>query len=254
MSDSVGDSPRLPPGYRLLRFGTVGSTNDEARRLAMEGAPDGTLVWAETQTAGRGRRGRAWVSPPGNLHFSLILRPQANAARSAQLSLLAAVVLGDALSAMLPDSRPVRFKWPNDVLLDGAKLAGILLESSGSAGGVLDWVVLGCGVNVAHAPQLADYPAVSLHAAGVGEASAASVLERVVAAFDPWRQRWQNDGIGPVREAWLARAHGLGGPIRVRLADGEIGGRFADMNGDGALVVETGPGTHRVVTAGDVFF
>jgi len=250
----MGPPPRLPSTFRLLHFATLGSTNDEARRLAEAGAPDGTVVWADKQTAGRGRRGRPWISPAGNLHFSLLVRQRIDAARAAQLSLVAAVALGETVASLLPAPRSVTFKWPNDVLVDGAKIAGILLESSGSADGEIEWLVVGCGVNLAEAPKLADYPAVSLREAGAQEAAPGIVLERAVLAFDGWRQRWQNEGIVPVREAWIARAHGLGGRIRVRLPDGEVEGRFTGMDGDGALVLETGPGVRRTVTAGDVFF
>ncbi|MGE0420515.1 MAG: biotin--[acetyl-CoA-carboxylase] ligase, partial [Acetobacteraceae bacterium] len=144
--------------------------------------------------------------------------------------------------------------WPHDVLVDGAKSAGILLESSGSADGSVAWLVLGCGVNIADAPRLADNPATGLHAAGAEGVSAGGLLGYDDEAFDGWRRRWQNGGIAPVREAWLARAQGLGEQIRVRLPDGEIHGCFAGMDGEGALLLETGPGVRRTVTAGDVFF
>ena len=254
MTECMGDTPRLPSAYSLLHFETLASTNDEARSRAVSGAADGTLVWADMQTAGRGRRGREWVSPCGNLYFSLLLRPGGTAGRAAQLSLVTAVAVGDAVASFLPSSDAVRFKWPNDVLVGGAKVAGILLESSGTSGSAIEWLVLGCGVNVVDAPKLTDYPATSLRAAGASKVPVSHVLERIVLAFDPWRQRWQNEGIGPVRDAWLARAQGLGERIRVRLPDGEIGGRFADIDGDGAMVLETEPGVRRTVTAGDVFF
>ncbi|HLJ64877.1 MAG TPA: biotin--[acetyl-CoA-carboxylase] ligase, partial [Stellaceae bacterium] len=127
--------PTLPDFYRLLAYDEVGSTNEEARRFAAEGAPEGTLVWARSQSAGRARRGRQWVSDPGNLYFSLILRPNHPAAMAAQLGFAAALAIGEAAVEFLPDNVRVGYKWPNDVLVEGRKLSGILLESQGGAPG-----------------------------------------------------------------------------------------------------------------------
>lgn len=120
-------TPDLPANFPLIALGDVGSTNDEARRLAAEGAPDGTVVWARSQNAGRGRYGRSWSSPPGNLYVSLLLRPACPPATALQLGFVAAVALGEALDRRVA-AAALTFKWPNDVLLDGRKIAGILLE------------------------------------------------------------------------------------------------------------------------------
>lgn len=126
--------PALPEGFRLHRYDTIGSTNDEAKAMARADAPAGTLVWAKKQTAGHGRRGRVWLSPPGNLYLSLVLRPQGAPARAAQLSFVAALGLGDALARLTGPALSLRYKWPNDLLANGKKLAGILLEF-GECGG-----------------------------------------------------------------------------------------------------------------------
>src|SRR5512146_93191 len=141
-------APTLPEGFRLHRYKTLGSTNDEAKALARAGAPDGTIVWAGEQTAGRGRRGRVWRSPPGNLYVSVVLRPDATPARAAQLGFVAALGLGDALRRLAGPALNLRYKWPNDVLANGRKLAGILLESETSTKVRVDFVVLGLGVNI----------------------------------------------------------------------------------------------------------
>lgn len=242
--------PRLPEGFRLLRYDTLGSTNDEARRLAEAGAAPWTLIWARSQSAGRGRRQRAWVSPPGNLYASLILRPDTGAGTAAQLGFVAALALGDAISSQLPKLEP-RYKWPNDVLVAGAKLAGILLESSAAPGGAVDWLVIGMGVNVTSHPPGTAYPATSLAAHGAVPALEA-LLERIAAALQSWEARWRRDGFGPVRQAWLGRAEGLGGPIGVRLEGESLTGRFVDLDGDGALLIETEAGRRRIA-AGEVF-
>ncbi|MDX1574557.1 MAG: biotin--[acetyl-CoA-carboxylase] ligase [Kiloniellales bacterium] len=137
-----GASPQLPPAYRLVALESCESTNSEAMRRAEAGAEDGTLVWARRQTAGRGRRGRSWASLPGNLFFSLVLRPDCPPQEAAQLGFVAAVALGDAIGSVAPPMIEVRFKWPNDVLLNERKGAGILLESK-IVDGSMEWLVLG---------------------------------------------------------------------------------------------------------------
>ena len=142
----------LPQGYALIALDEAGSTNDEAKDRAVAGAPEGTVIWARQQRAGRGRRGRAWVSPPGNLYLSVILRPACEARSVAQLSFVAALAVLDLVDGPLPGRACC--KWPNDILVDGGKVAGILLESALRAEGRVDWVVLGIGVNLASHPRL----------------------------------------------------------------------------------------------------
>ncbi len=129
--------PKLPPAYQLVALERVASTNDEALRLAAEGAEDGTLVWAREQTGGRGRQGRVWSSPPGNLYFSLVLRPDCAPAEAAQLGFVAGVALGEAIGSVAPPLIDVNYKWPNDLLLNGRKAAGILLVLLSAPDGTL---------------------------------------------------------------------------------------------------------------------
>lgn len=247
---AAADDIRLPAGFALVPLEVCGSTNDEAKDRARAGAPDGTVVWARRQEAGRGRRGRAWTSPPGNLYASLVLRPPVPPAQAALVSFVAAVAVGEAVSALVPGN--VRLKWPNDVLVDGAKVSGILLESERVADGAVDWLVLGIGVNVAHHPDGLEYPATSLTAAGA-DATVERVLERLLASFAGWYGRWTAQGFAPVRAAWLNAARGFGGPVTVRLSEETFTGLLVDLDHEGALVVETPAGPRRV-TAGDVFF
>ena len=158
----VNAGPQLPPGYVLRAFDRVESTNDEARRLAEQGADAGVVVVADQQLKGRGRHGRIWQSPPGNLYASLLLRPDCSIAVSAQLSLVASLALAEALVALAPPDADVRVKWPNDVLVRGAKVAGLLLESAADAGERVAWVVVGSGVNIDSAPADTPYPATAL--------------------------------------------------------------------------------------------
>jgi BirA family transcriptional regulator, biotin operon repressor / biotin---[acetyl-CoA-carboxylase] ligase len=246
-----GVEPELPLGYRLVAFATVGSTNDEAKAMARAGADAGTLVWAKEQTAGRGRRGRQWVSPPGNLYLSLIARPDGAAPMAAQLGFVAALGLGEALLDLAGPALPLAYKWPNDLLVGGRKLAGILLESE-TRGEAVDFVVIGIGVNLASRPAGAEFPATSLTDEGFGDIAAAPLLQAFVGHFAAWEARWRNGGFAPVRAAWLARADGIGNDIRVRLDRATLTGRFLDLDADGALLLDAAGGRRRIA-AGDVF-
>ncbi len=244
----------LPPFFSLICLPSVGSTNDEAKRLADDGAAEGTMVWGLEQTAGRGRRGRGWHSPPGNLYMSTVLRPGKPATQSALIGFVAAVALADALQDLgLASDRP-RLKWPNDVLVDKAKVAGILVETAAIAGETPPWMVLGMGVNLAHAPEDTPYPATTLRVVGLPNLTVEGLLEGLAGRLAEWYGRWLADGFAPVRAAWLKRATGLGEPIEVRLDQESLQGRFVALEEDGALSLELPQGERRRVTVGDVFF
>jgi BirA family biotin operon repressor/biotin-[acetyl-CoA-carboxylase] ligase len=245
-------APTLPDGFCLHHFETLGSTNDEAKALARAGAPEGTLVWADEQTAGRGRRGRIWLSPRGNLYLSLVLRPAGVPSRAAQLGFVSALGLGDALSALAGPAMELRYKWPNDLLVNGKKLAGILLESENAASDRVDFVVAGIGVNIIAAPEDVELPATSLAAEGVATITPPVLLGGFVRHFEIWAGRWREEGFAAVRAAWLARASGLGEPVRVRLGRGTLLGRFLDLDDDGALVLDGDQGRRRIA-AGEIF-
>lgn len=232
-------APVLPDGWRLVALQSAGSTNDEAARLAGEGAPEGTVVWAREQSGGRGRRGRVWASPPGNLYSSTVLRPDCPAMRAAELGFVAALAVAD----IVPAGRAVRVKWPNDVLVDGGKVAGILPESSIGADGKAEHVVLGIGVNVGFAPNLPEmrYPGAAL--GGTVEAT----LEKLTAALARRLAQWRREGFAAVRAEWLAIAGPLGLEVDVKLGDELVRGRFAGMDREGALLLDTAAGPRRIV-------
>jgi BirA family transcriptional regulator, biotin operon repressor / biotin---[acetyl-CoA-carboxylase] ligase len=238
--------------FRVQHHRLLGSTNDEAKRLAEQGCVHGTVIWADEQTAGRGRQGRAWQSPPGNLLFSVVLRPSVPAPRVAELGFLAAVVTAECIAELVPRGDGVALKWPNDVQVDGAKVAGILPEAQ-STGETLGWAVLGVGLNIAHAPIDTPYPATSLRAHG-----ATVVPEQALQAFlthlARWLPRWESEGFNPVRAAWLARARGLGSEVTVNLGKRQERGIFRDLGADGAMILSTDDGTTRRITAGEVAF
>jgi BirA family transcriptional regulator, biotin operon repressor / biotin---[acetyl-CoA-carboxylase] ligase len=242
---------QLPAPYRLIAYETIGSTSDEAKRFARDGAEEGLIVWAKTQTAGRGRRGRVWVSPPGNLHMSLVLRPHCRAGVAAQLGFVAALGVAAALRELAPGVA-VRCKWPNDLLANGKKIAGILLETEMVAGDSPDFVVIGIGVNLASSPGDTPYPTTSLAKEGVDGIAPEVVLANFVKCFAKWMTAWQRDGFLPIRNAWLSQAIGLGEPIQVRLDQDTLDGRFLDLADDGALLLGTFDGSRRIA-AGEVF-
>ena len=238
---------------RLL-LDSVDSTMDEARRQAARGARDLWIV-AGRQTAGRGRRGRAWVSEPGNLHATLLLRDPGPAMSLGQLCLVAALALHDALAPFLPRAEDLRIKWPNDLLFRGAKLAGILAESAGSEARPAETAAIGFGVNCRHCPANLPYPATSLAAEGVNLDSL-RLLDALDESFAARRRLWNRGaGFASIRADWLARAHGLGLPVSVRLGAGSdpapLRGIFDGLDSEGRLVLRQGDRV-RFVAAGDV--
>lgn len=249
-----------PFGFTIKAFDCVGSTNDEAKALACSGAASGTVIWAAEQSGGRGRRGRQWASPPGNLYCSILLRPPVGPAEAALLSFVTALAIAETAAECLPYPDLVHCKWPNDVLVNGHKLCGILLESEMGANALLDWLVIGTGVNVTHHPDRAlldgAYGATSLVAEGMGaDIGVPQVLQAYLRNFAVWYGRWLEQGFAPIREAWLRRAMGIGQPVIVKLGDKVLNGVFADLDKDGVMLLDQGDGGEwRKITAGDVFF
>ena len=252
----MSDGDEGATSFRVLPFDSLDSTNEEARRQLRAGAGDGTVIWARTQQAGRGRRGRAWVSDSGNLFCSVIVRPECPPAEAAQVSLATALAVAETAEAALavaagpegaiqivrapgtpapgtpapgtpvkgapvqgtPAPRAlVQVKWPNDVLVGGRKLAGILLESDMAPANAADSpgrgparaasvasLVVGVGINIGHAPEGTEFPATSLVREGAAELSAAAVLDIFLGRFGFWYRRWRREGLMPVRGAWRA--------------------------------------------------
>jgi BirA family transcriptional regulator, biotin operon repressor / biotin---[acetyl-CoA-carboxylase] ligase len=246
--------PRLPAAYRLVLYDTVDSTNDEAKRLARAGAEEGTLVWGAKQTAGRGRRGHTWISPPGNLYASLILRPRCPIDQAAQLGFVTALAIGDTLASICEERRDaVSYKWPNDVLLDGRKISGILLESElGSEGEAPLFVVVGTGLNLISSPRDTEFPATSIAEEGFRAVSPGAALEEFARHFEAWEERWREEGFAPVRAVWRKHAAALGEQIRVRLDAASLQGWFLDIDQHGTLLLECA-GQVRRISAGEIF-
>jgi BirA family transcriptional regulator, biotin operon repressor / biotin---[acetyl-CoA-carboxylase] ligase len=240
----------------VVRLDVVDSTNAEARRRAEAGESGPLWITARRQTAGRGRRGRAWTSEPGNLAATLLTHTARPPAEAAQSSFVAALAVHELVSAFV-DPSLVRIKWPNDVLLAGHKAAGILVESGAHATGGL-WLAVGIGINLLHAPEEVERPATAIarhlraDLARVPDPDA--VLDLLMSTFTAWQDRWDQLGFAALRDAWTARAQGLGGPAIARLAHETVEGVAEGLADDGALRLRLPDGSLRLISAGDVFF
>jgi len=236
-------------GVGLIACETVGSTNAEALALARAGDKGPLWITAREQTAGRGRRGRTWTSEPGNLYATLLLTDPAPPERAAQLSFVAALAVHDAVAARAPAlGAQIAFKWPNDVLLGRAKLAGILIEAEGTRPLL---VAVGIGVNCRHHPPATEAAATDLAAAGAAVTPEALFEALSRAMLDRLRE-WEV-GFAGIRAAWLARAHGLGGELRARLGARELDGRFETLDASGRLILRLADGSAETIAAGEVY-
>ncbi|WBU57043.1 biotin--[acetyl-CoA-carboxylase] ligase [Paracoccus sediminicola] len=230
------------------------STNAEALKLAPKISGKAWIVTLD-QYQGRGRRGRGWAMPPGNFAGSLALKPQGTATEAALYSFVAALALYDALSAAGGPSARLSLKWPNDVLLNGGKVAGILLESAGQ-GGEVSALAVGIGVNLAAAPPRdpeAAFAPVSVREETGMTISPEDFLDLLAPAFAHWESRLLREGFAPIRDAFLSRAARLGETITARTGNAEFTGRFDGIDACGALILTTAGG-RKSVPAADVFF
>lgn len=241
-------------GYRLVTFDQIGSTNSEAMARARAGERGPMWFVTPEQTAGRGRRHRAWVAPRGNLASSVLETIDVAPAVAATLGFAAGLALEEALR-LIAGSATIRFalKWPNDVLAGQAKLAGILLEAEAVAGGGLA-VVVGMGTNVVAAPEGTPTPATSLHTLGV-ESRAEALFEVLSDSWAEFRGIWDHGrGFGEIRRRWLALAAGIGQPVAVHTGNATVSGIFDTIDDAGCMIVKIGTGDRIPISAGDVHF
>jgi BirA family biotin operon repressor/biotin-[acetyl-CoA-carboxylase] ligase len=246
--------PDVPRLYELVSLERVDSAVQEAVRRARAGAEEGTLVWAREQTAGRGRLGRPWLSARGNLHCALVLRPEYALRESAQIVFVGAVSAGTALAELVSPMVSLHYRWPNDVLLSGAKAAGLWLAAGPLAGDRPEWVVLGLNVNVSAHPQTTEYWATSVHTLEGGpEVTAERALEEFSRQFLSWINRWAEEGFEPVRRAWLQRADPLAPELTLALGSETVRGRFVDLDARGDLVLALPHGARREVSVASFY-
>jgi len=227
---------------------TIDSTNTEAVRRIKADFPNQWIA-AREQTAGRGRRGRDWVSPPGNLFTTALFLFDGDMTASSRLPFVAGLAVSDAALRFTPNA-PVQLKWPNDVRVEGAKLSGILIEAGKQGEGC--WVAAGMGVNVSHVPETAGQAATCIAALRGDDAVTADMFLDALREAFAVRLKQYADSFETIRADWLARAEGLGETVRVIVGDSAVEGVFEDMGPDGSLILRLPNGTHRPITAGDV--
>jgi BirA family biotin operon repressor/biotin-[acetyl-CoA-carboxylase] ligase len=246
------DPAAMAAGVRLLARETLESTNAEALALARQGERGPAWITARSQTTGRGRRGNAWLSEPGNLYATLLLIDPAPAEHAPELSFVAALALHDAIVACAGALRArLTLKWPNDVLCDGRKLAGILVEGERTAPGLA--VAIGIGANCRHHPAQTSHPATDLADAGaevLPERLFAALSATMLLRLAQWRR---GAGFAAIRADWLGRAAGVGGELRVRLPGRQLTGRFEALDARGRLLLRLADGALETIAAGEVF-
>jgi BirA family biotin operon repressor/biotin-[acetyl-CoA-carboxylase] ligase len=236
---------------RLISHEELPSTNSEALNLARQGERGPLWVTAERQSAGRGRRGRTWISQKGNLFATLLLTDPASAEHWPELSFVAALAIHDAVAEIAAAVKPqLAIKWPNDLLLAGAKFAGILIEGEG--GNETGAVAVGIGVNCTNHPAGTDYLATDLSAAGANVTAAALISALSVKMRGRLAQWNEGEHFSTIRADWLSRAAGVGETIRLRMADRELTGQFEGIDDSGHLILELPEGGKQTVTAGDI--
>jgi BirA family biotin operon repressor/biotin-[acetyl-CoA-carboxylase] ligase len=222
------------------------STQDYVRDLVEEDIPEGTVVQALSQTSGRGRQGREWVSPVGNLYMSLLLYPECDAAKAGQMSFVTAVAVSAAIDEYIEPGHLKTLKWPNDVLIDGKKCAGILIESVLGKDGVVDALIIGIGVNIVAPPE---------GSIGVAQVSGGKQVpihpfrDKVLHELEETYRQWKHQGFAPIRTRWLKQAHGLGDIITARFAKDEAKGIFKGIDDKGALLLDIEGDTKNIAAA-----
>jgi BirA family biotin operon repressor/biotin-[acetyl-CoA-carboxylase] ligase len=245
---------QLPETYELLHLETVDSTNEQARRLADQGVRVPHWIVADHQTAGRGRRGRVWDSPNGNLMTTLYLPVSLSPEEAGQLSFVAGLALQQTVAGYIGDAGAVSLKWPNDVLIDGAKVSGILLETASSRENRIDWLAIGMGLNLQEYPTDTPYPANSVKAVVGTAPSNLEAAHHLAENFDQFYRQWKTVGFASILMAWRQVAQNFGKHVAARLENETIEGIFVDIDGSGALILETFEGARHTISAADIFF
>ncbi len=241
----------IPSFFRLKQAPETASTNDDVKHAAEAGEAEGLVVQALRQTAGKGRWGRAWESPEGNLYASLLLRPRCPPQEAGFYTFVTALAVADTVRRFLSETS-IELKWPNDVLVEGKKISGILLEAGPSAENSVEWLVIGVGINIKRHPDEGLFAATSLDAEGASRVHAGEALETFLACFFHWRGVLLAGGFAPLRDAWLAQAKK--GAMTVRLSHETFEGAFAGLDEQGRLILRLPDGQERAMTVGDVFF
>jgi BirA family biotin operon repressor/biotin-[acetyl-CoA-carboxylase] ligase len=244
--------------YNLLIFDQIDSTNEEAKRLVKEGVCSDFVIWAKSQTGGRGRSGRNWVSNPGNLYLSILLFEKDHIKYNAELSFVVAVAIGEMLYKILPKDKIINYKWPNDVLINDKKISGILLESLLIKNSLNpSHLIIGVGINVESTPLLknqANYLATSLFEESIEDVDVNKVIDEFMKSFICWLNIWEKEGFSSIRKKWLERCKAIDEVITVVFGNNRISGIFKDITESGALRVILAGGQEYLINSGEFFY
>lgn len=231
------NAPNLPRLYELVTLERTDSSRAHAERLAARGSEEGTLVWAKSQEKGIGRKGNYWMSGNRNLHCALILRPKENLETCCQLSLLATVCAAMAISRQAEPLEEFRYRWPNDIVLNQGKVAGITLSGHVSDC-LVDWLVVALNVNVYDHPHSKGLDAASMRGEGF-RFDRIRLLEDYSREFLSWLNRWSDEGFEPIRKAWMFKGHEKNDEVKIKMGEQTLSGAFEDIKPDGAMLVKT---------------
>jgi BirA family biotin operon repressor/biotin-[acetyl-CoA-carboxylase] ligase len=235
--------------WSIETYDSVESTQDIAHAKAKENTPEGFVAQALQQTGGRGRHGRTWVSEPGNLYMSVLLRPDCSAQKIGQLSILLCIALAETISPHLKNGSDLMLKWPNDILLAGKKSAGVLIETGLSENGMIDYAVLGIGMNIAHAPA----EGIPLDKLAIQPVSPERFRDQFLENLASFYHQWQKAGFDEIRQKWLALAHAKTSEMQVKIGTRIEKGRFETIDEEGGLILIDASGQQKKVTAGEVY-
>lgn len=235
--------------WDITVLGTASSTQDVLKQRAAQGAAEGTVIQSLQQTAGRGRHGNEWVSPMGNLYMSALLRPDCTADEAGQMAFAVALAVSAAMDSYIDASaHDKQLKWPNDVLVDGLKISGILLETNLKDGRV-EWLAVGAGVNIFAPPE----ERIGLDSIKTKPVFVNVFRDECLAHLKTYYHLWREKGFAPIRDEWLKQAYGIGTDITVRLPEVRLQGRFDGIDDTGALLLTQG-GYTNTIRSGDVHF
>ncbi len=243
--------------YNLLIYEDVDSTNSEALRLAKAGVNGNFIIWARHQLNGRGRNNRQWLSGKDNLYLSILLIPDCRLEILPQLSFVTAIAVYDALASIFKKNQiqaNLSLKWPNDVLVNDSKVAGILLESINVPAFQRHYLVIGIGINVGSAPQINDRKTNCLKDIIGHEIETGYVLDKVIAYFDLYYSEWKAKGFIQTRKTWLKRAHNLNSVVTIDSGSNRVSGIFQDIDFSGAIRIKLACGRIYSLNAGEIFF
>jgi len=230
----------------LIELETIDSTNIFAKKEAMLGAENGTIIWSHNQTGGKGRQGNEWVSKLGNLFMSIIFRPKVKSQDIYQLSFLTSVALFNVLKNILGENAEIKLKWPNDVLINEKKISGILLETESN----VDWVVIGIGLNINSSPD----GAISLYDLGFKNFEAKKLLTLIFSEIEKLLVTWEDNGFSSIRDIWLENAYKLEENITARLHNKSLNGIFKGLDENGCLQLLMNDASIKSISSGEIFY